>query len=86
MSDTDYFTPATSATENGHEPTRRRRKAAWIDLLENRHTRRQVSAQLAIRAEALRTPTDGLGHGAEQMAADDLAELLDELVTALRES
>lgn len=66
--------------------TRRPRtaKPAYTTLLENRHLRRVVAGQLGIRADQLR---DGPGTGprsAEQEANDATAELLDDLIDALR--
>lgn len=76
------------AGERGSDaPSRRTRssKPAYVTLLENRHLRRVVAGQLGIRADQLR---DGPGpsgpRNAEQEAADATAELLDDLIDALR--
>ncbi len=65
---------------------RRRRAArqttAWAELLENRHLRRQVAGQLGIRVEQLRMIGDP--QSAEREANDATAELLDDLIDALR--
>lgn len=81
---TDHNDQAGSA-ELGSPGATRKRKPAYVTLLENRHLRRVVAGQLGIRADQLR---DGPGlsgpRNAEQEAADATAELLDDLIDALR--
>jgi len=81
------YTDTVDQADNGHrsteQPRRQRRARAALPSLDDRHTRRQVASQLAIRVEALHAG-DGLGQGAEQMANDDLAELLADVIAELR--
>lgn len=81
----DHGAPATGSGAGAPSVRRQRAgKPAWTTLLENPHTRKLIASQLGIRAEQLRAPTDGLGHSAEQTANDDLAEMVADVVRALR--
>jgi hypothetical protein len=53
-----------------------------MTLLENRHARRLIAGQLGIRVDQLRAGGDV--SAAEQEASDATAELLDDLIDALR--
>ena len=75
---------APPGSDNGTPPPasrRQRRARAPLSLLEDHHTRRLVASQLRIRVEDLRG-TEVCG--GEREARDDLAQLLDDVVTQLR--
>lgn len=84
MNATEYQPQPRAETRTNSQPTRAKTQGAEYkrSLLADRHVRRQAASQLMIRVEALRTleaaPT------AEEMAHNDLAELLAEVVAELR--
>lgn len=71
------------SAELGSVGATRKRKPEYVTLLENRHLRRVVAGQLGIRADQLRDGPPG-ARNAEQEAKDATAELLDDLIDALR--
>lgn len=75
------------ALGSGLGAPRRTRKSApqYLALLDNPHTRRLIAGQLGIRAEQLRdTASYEKAATAEQQANGDIAELIDDLIDALR--
>lgn len=55
----------------------------YVTLLEHRGTRRQIASQLGIRVEQLTRPDQDVTESQRQ-ADSDLAELLEDLIDALR--
>lgn len=77
----DQGSPEASGSGLGAPRRPRTGKPEYVTLLENKYNRRLAAAQLGIRVEQLRTIDGGT---AEQEAADATAELLDDLIDALR--
>lgn len=86
MYETDHHNDQGSPEALGSGPGAPRRprasKPEYMTLLENRHARRLIAGQLGIRADQLRACGDV--STAEQEASDATAELLDDLIDALR--
>ena len=79
----DQGSPEVLGSGLGASPRKpRTTKPAWATQLEHRPTRRMVAGQLAIRVEQLHDTGDP--GTADREAADALAELLDDLIDALR--
>lgn len=83
MNATDYQNRTPEPRDNGQTSRARAQGPEYKrSMLADRHVRRLVASQLAVRAEALRTPQ--AAPTAEEMAHNDLAELLAEVVAELR--
>lgn len=79
-----YGTPVSPGERETGVPRRRRTlKTGWAEPLDTPHARRLVAGQLGIRVEQLRAQSDEL-HPGEAQANADMAELLDDLIDALR--
>ncbi|HEY9417920.1 MAG TPA: hypothetical protein VIQ30_24435 [Pseudonocardia sp.] len=80
----DHGTPVSPGERETGVPRRRRTlKTGWAEPLDTPHARRLVAGQLGIRVEQLRAQSDEL-HPGEAQANADMAELLDDLIDALR--
>lgn len=82
--DNDYRAPDSAGERESGAPRRSKAtKPKYVTLLEHRGTRRQIASQLGIRVEQLTKPGEDVTESQRQ-ADSDLAELLEDLIDALR--